>query len=407
MTNIHTHKNPVERFYSLDVLRGIAALSVVFFHWEHFFYDGLEVLPFDFSRLPLSDWVPFLYLKGWRAVDLFFSLSGFVFYWLYAERISDGQTQALKFALLRFSRLYPLHFVTLVLVALAQVWVMTTEGKYYVHPENDAKHFLLNVLMVSAWGFEDGYSFNGPFWSVSVEIFLYLMFFVCCRLLPIKIYILAGLSIAGFFIKLEYGLEIGRGMGSFFLGGCIFLMYQFIVASRHAAAVTKWIGYLTIALWIVTLTISISGADLEASSVWSMRAFARFGTQLRAVVHQLVVVWPVLVLFPLSILSLALHETRKGPMGKKMSFVGDISYSSYLLHYPLQFLVVIGAKQFALDGSIYYSPWFMAVFFAVLIAISLISYRFFEMPMQKLLRRSLVFRKKPAQTGDVRVRGPA
>ncbi|MDF7795325.1 hypothetical protein [Pseudomonas syringae] len=26
------------RLYTLDVLRGVAALSVVFWHWQHFFY---------------------------------------------------------------------------------------------------------------------------------------------------------------------------------------------------------------------------------------------------------------------------------------------------------------------------------------------------------------------------------
>ena len=29
-----------KRFHSLDVVRGIAALSVVLWHWQHFFYDG-------------------------------------------------------------------------------------------------------------------------------------------------------------------------------------------------------------------------------------------------------------------------------------------------------------------------------------------------------------------------------
>jgi uncharacterized membrane protein len=30
---------PAERLHTLDTLRGIAALSVVFWHWQHFFYD--------------------------------------------------------------------------------------------------------------------------------------------------------------------------------------------------------------------------------------------------------------------------------------------------------------------------------------------------------------------------------
>ena len=31
--------------------------------------------------------------------------------------------------------------------------------------------------MISYWGFENGNSFNGPFWSVSVEFLIYVLFF--------------------------------------------------------------------------------------------------------------------------------------------------------------------------------------------------------------------------------------
>ncbi|MDE2367149.1 MAG: hypothetical protein KGM95_09475, partial [Betaproteobacteria bacterium] len=49
------HQKTLERFYSLDVLRGIAALSVVLWHWQHFFvgknHEALVV-----ANLPLSYW---------------------------------------------------------------------------------------------------------------------------------------------------------------------------------------------------------------------------------------------------------------------------------------------------------------------------------------------------------------
>ena len=37
--------------------------------------------------------------------------------------------------------------------------------------------FILNFFLVSGWGFEKGPSFNGPVWSVSVEIIIYFFFF--------------------------------------------------------------------------------------------------------------------------------------------------------------------------------------------------------------------------------------
>lgn len=55
-------------------------------------------------------------------------------------------------------------------------------GSYFVYPNNDIKHFLLNLFFASSWSFESGHSFNGPIWSVSVEVLLHALFFFCSRL---------------------------------------------------------------------------------------------------------------------------------------------------------------------------------------------------------------------------------
>jgi peptidoglycan/LPS O-acetylase OafA/YrhL len=44
-----------ERLYSLDALRGVAALVVIFWHWQHFFYRGTQPGRLAFSDLPLFD----------------------------------------------------------------------------------------------------------------------------------------------------------------------------------------------------------------------------------------------------------------------------------------------------------------------------------------------------------------
>lgn len=99
-----------QRFRSLDALRGVAALSVVLWHWKHFFFVGYA-LPVDFDEAaqPLYSLLRVFYDFGWLAVDLFFLLSGFIFFRLYSQRIENRDISAARFSAHRFSRLYPLH----------------------------------------------------------------------------------------------------------------------------------------------------------------------------------------------------------------------------------------------------------------------------------------------------------
>ena len=377
----HQH-NLIERFYSLDALRGLAALSVVFWHWQHFFFSGTKLGTFNVKGFPFFEEVFVFYSKGWLAVDLFFSLSGFVFYWLYSKRIANGAISPSRFFLLRFSRLYPLHLATLLFVAFSQWWLFNKSGSYFVYPNNDGYHFLLNLGFASSWGFECGYSFNGPIWSVSVEVLLYALFFLCSRLIPVRAIILAIISIFGFFVVQKYYHPIGRGIGSFFLGGCAFLAYQAIVNSRHAATITRWAAIIMVSSWAGAIVIAQQGGSLTLRGIpvlWHLEAYFQW-----IVWNSL---WQVLLLFPLTILSLALIETRIGPLGKRISFLGDISYSSYLIHFPLQLLFSAVLAQFSFSDSIYYSSWLMMLFMTILITISFISFRYFEMPAQRYLRQ--------------------
>ena len=362
------YQNPIARFYSLDVLRAVAALSVVFYHWRQFFPVALSEEPgaTALSTPPLFKWIPLLYDKGWLAVDLFFSLSGFVFYWLYSRRVADGSVSPGKFALLRFSRLYPLHIATLILVAGSQLWLAHAGEGDYIYSNNDGKHFLLNLFFASSWGLESGFSFNGPIWSVSVEVLLYALFFACCRLLPVRGFVLAAISLLGFFVVHQFCGAVGRGIGSFFLGGCVFLTYQAIVTSRHANALAAGAISLTAGMWAVALGISHYWTSLASLSLRSVPFLWRFEAVLQWGMSIPDIIGPVFVLFPLTILSLALLETRQGTLGRRISFIGDMSYSCYVIHFPLALLFSIAFSRLMLKNSVHNSPWFMGLYFTVL-----------------------------------------
>jgi peptidoglycan/LPS O-acetylase OafA/YrhL len=86
-------------------------------------------------------------------------------------------------------------------------------------------------------------------------------------------------------------------------------------------------------------------------------------------------------------MSLALIETKRGTLGKRLSLIGDISYSSYLLHFPLILTTVLVTAELGIEQELFNSPWFMILFFLVLVLLCLASHRYFEVPMQRYLRR--------------------
>jgi len=387
-----------QRFYSLDALRGLASLSVVLFHWQNFFFEGTTFMPDRQTCEPLYFALWPIYSQGKLAVEIFFTLSGFIFFWLYAQPIADRKIRPREFFVLRFSRLYPLHFATLVFVMAAQWFVRARFGSFFVYTENDPFHFILHLFFASNWGLEDaglcfGLSLNAPVWSVSVEILLYVIFFLFCTARLHRWWHLLLAAIVGGCLCTTSHPFIGRGILSFFIGGLCFKLFSYVHERRKTS---------TFAL-----------ASVGVLATWGMISFAIKHYDLYAIYHGLLgtrcVVFGhdiigaaflslpsfpfhlpiVLILFPMTIVSLALLESSLGGMGKHLAFLGDISYSSYLLHFPLQLVFAALALQLGLDWTFFRSPAVLLLFFATLLPLSWLTYHYFEKPAQLYLRRRL------------------
>ena len=104
-------------FYWIDFSRMIAALSVVIWHYQHFAWPG----NFIKEQQPLYKYLNIFYEKGYGGVHVFFCISGFIFFWKYRETISSRVVEGKEFFISRFARLYPLHLLTLFLVAFLQL----------------------------------------------------------------------------------------------------------------------------------------------------------------------------------------------------------------------------------------------------------------------------------------------
>ncbi len=385
------------RFYSLDVLRGFAALSVVCYHWRHFLITTDDIEHALAVQQPFYRILQPFYNEGWRAVDLFFCLSGFIFTWLYAAPIRERQISAWSFGVLRFSRLYPLHFATLLLVLGLQLLIIRQTGSPLVYKLNDAYHFVLNLFFASSWGLERGPSFNGPVWSVSVEIVLYAVFFTTCFLGLHRWWSLLTLLILSV-IAYALGLhpEIARGLNSFFLGCLSFHVFKAVNARRPSAAaltvLTTVCGLVWLAVGVIWYTHALTSsfqtyiADHPGTSLGRLTRFVQM-FETHAMFD--------FAAFPLTVITLALVESHRGTLGKRIAFVGDVSYSSYLLHFPLQAIVFLIAGYAGWSTQIYLHPATFILFFAALVGMSLLSFHAFERPAQSLIRRRVLGNSKP------------
>ena len=381
-------------FYSLDALRGLAALCVVFSHWKHFFFiPGNELKPFRWELHPLNFLFQPLYTDGYRAVELFFCLSGFIFFWLYAEKISRRQTSLREFVVLRFSRLYPLHFLTLLVVVAGQQFIHWRYGAYFVYSQNDLYHFGLQLLFASNWGFERGLSFNGPIWSVSVEIVCYAAFFLACLFYARRWWHLGLYVGIGYFVGRTCHLDIGQGIFSFFIGGLAFQFFAHFWNHGLHRKVLPALVVITGLMWIfIPLNTHYDLLNRIYHRVWIWpEHLTLFGKDIIGfAVQEISIRTFELVLFPLTILTLALGESCRGTLGKRLAFLGDISYSSYLWHFPLQLVFVAIISVCALPVTFFCTPLALFLFFLILIPLSLCSYRFFERPCQSKLRARLL-----------------
>lgn len=140
--NVNQSKWP-QHLYALDFSRGIAALSVVLWHWQHFAYtQNNELALFQRETQPFYGLFRIFYEAGAMGVQYFFVLSGFIFFWLYASSINTQLISGFKFAIQRFSRLYPLQLLFAIAVSCGIL-----EQSFYLSSMYLIVFFLILILI--------------------------------------------------------------------------------------------------------------------------------------------------------------------------------------------------------------------------------------------------------------------
>jgi len=374
-TQITTHK--VEYLSSLTALRGIAALLVAVFHFE----------------MAVARFVPaaqsMFFEKCYLMVDLFFIMSGFIMLHVYNSQFKDNiQANSLKnFLVARFARIYPLHLFSLLLLVVLVRW-LTDWGNPPIILEQPAD-ILPNIFLLHSFGLTKIYNWNIPSWSISAEWAAYLLFPIIALCIhkkkTISVILLILLIIFAYYsimyllprknpinpaIPVPHNLNTTfdygyiRGIAGFTTGILVYLLYEL-------RAVRKALSHDVAALLIIfAIIISMHFALNDSLTV---------------------------LLFAMLVLSFTANTGKIAQLCNRKipQFLGDISYSVYLMQIFLQEpfshgiylpgITGIGRGKQNIDFSS--GILYCITYLILLIMISYITYQWVERPSRRFINR--------------------
>ena len=355
------NKIPInERLIGLEILRFISGVAVLIWHYQHFFMvKGAEKFVTD--KQPFYNLLGLFYNYGFFGVEFFWCLSGYILTWKYYNLISEKTISPNNFIWLRLSRLYPLHLLTLILVAGCQAIYLSKNNTYFIYGNNSIYEFFLQLTMLTGWKNDLGVGFNAPIWSVSVEIFAYIIFFIALRYVSNSPFVNVGIIIIGVTaLVFKLDSQIIRCLLFFYIGGLV------CITKSHFKKLK--IEYFI--LIIISVTVLLIPFLIYYFEIYKKPFFITLF---------------LLSYFPALIYVFATNFRVSNWLEKLCQNCGYITYSIYLIHFPVQLLMVLLLQQHNVTIS-YYSPQFFIAYIFITIFISYQCFIHFEKPFQNYIR---------------------
>ncbi|UAY50676.1 acyltransferase family protein [Ferruginibacter albus] len=340
------------RLKELDVFRGVAALIVVLYHLTKETSLGKIGLQY-----------------GLTGVDLFFIISGFVIF------MTLNKTNSWKdFLISRFSRLYPAYWVCVTITTIAIILTIKFTNLYLWDKKITFLRYIGNMTMFQYY-FKI-HNIDGPYWTLVIELIFYFImtfFFLIRQLKNIEsIFFLVVVLIV-----LPYSFNIERVNHSqlhillvmfpiinyfpLFTAGIVFYKLKFQKQTLFR--------YIIITSCLVTQFLLYNGYD-------NRMYIGQFQ-------------YGIMLLSYFILFVLYVNDLLKFIINKVLLFLGEVSYSLYLIH---QF---IGTTIVAILAKYFHVNDFVSVFLIALpivLGLAVLINRFVEKPMMNYIRT--VYRKK-------------
>ncbi|ESW85762.1 acetyltransferase [Mesorhizobium sp. LSJC285A00] len=355
---------PRHVYLNLDAIRGVAAISVMLYHFSPFLAAG-KVLP-----------------SSYLAVDLFFLLSGFVIAHAYDRKIENGMGFG-TFVAIRLIRLYPLYLAGTLLgffylvvknrlipaeyMPISEIGTMLTTGMFFIPLVSDAYHTIF-PLNPASWSL---------FFELIVNIAYVAVFFLLTKrvlstLIAVSLVLLVVVSIiAG---TLDFGMT-----GSTIISGLPRVCFSFFLGVLLCRSMTRYqsgLGFLRRGWWI------------EAAIALTLIVFAIAPAGGARVAYDLACV---VFVFPALVVVGTIAPTAPRLSGL-YGWLGRISYPIYIIHTPLLMIIAGAGKAAAIDPFAHH-PWFGIVMAVSVIVIADIATRLYDEPLRRFLQR-LMLRKR-------------
>lgn len=319
------------RLQVVELLRGLAALSVAWFH---------------LTSSHSGSWVARSGSYGWLGVEIFFVISGFIVPYSMTllfdrYRVSDAPA----FLIRRMIRLEPAYFISIILVIILYYLSRMTPG----FAGGEQKYSVLQILAHFFYliTFTDYQWIQPVYWTLGYEFIFYIFMSISLSILLGKGQRLITFGIAGFLAAAVTLSWLAPPVMLFVMGFAVFRRRHGLSAATEASAL--------IALAVITL--SSHGQHLEAICGGATALALLFGADL-------------------------VLPSRFIPL---ISGLGAISYSLYLVHIPVGGRVVNLGRRIV-DGS--FQEFLLSLLaLAVSLAAAWTLWRFVELPSIAASRR--------------------
>jgi peptidoglycan/LPS O-acetylase OafA/YrhL len=351
--------NLTENIPQLTFTRFVAAAAVIVFHY------GKSAFPFQ------TGFLHDLAQESGITVSYFFFLSGFLLYIVYSQHEFSRR----NFFVARAGRIMPLYFLGF--ISTLFIILMLQGGR----PWGSA--IIAQGLFLQAWIPGMALTINYPAWSVSVEVFFYLMF-------PLLLVLSRKAGMRNFIILaiVFWIVSIGQNMlvqhlvydpsstkaGDFIMYFPVWHLNTFVSGIACGMIFLSWRNKITTKgpLPLLTMIIGLAGIILILTTENPIKHLMHLGM--------------LAPLYAMVVLGIAFDKTIVARIMslKLLQFLGEISYGVYILQCPVWFLWQYAAAGtgFDLAGT---TGFYLC--FASLVAVSALSYQFFEKPARQYIRQ--------------------